>query len=170
MIIVDLWHFETGFPPELYLVLWVLSNSNLPQVQTIFGDNHIFLKLWRTCSYKNKLRSWGSQFFLKNSHMFSILSSDLDLILQKSPFLVQEMVSCVAQLIIMAKAGRSMLHHVNFLCFYSCKSSFFSLHIYLAGVYYDLPLLVFVIIVVQFCCYNNKLVKRKAKMFEWKCI
>jgi len=35
------------------------------------------------------------------------LKSDLDLILQKSPFLIQEMVSCVAQLIAMAKAGRT---------------------------------------------------------------
>lgn len=32
---------------------------------------------------------------------------DLDLVLQKSPFLLQEMVNCVGQLIAMAKAGRS---------------------------------------------------------------
>ena len=32
---------------------------------------------------------------------------DLDLVLQKSPFLIQEMVNCVGQLIAMAKAGRS---------------------------------------------------------------
>nr|XP_058967109.1 translocation protein SEC63 homolog [Pocillopora verrucosa] len=34
------------------------------------------------------------------------LKSDLDLILQKSPFLIQEMVSCVSQLVGMAKEGR----------------------------------------------------------------
>lgn len=38
-----------------------------------------------------------------NPHM----KQDLELILQKSPMLVQEMISCVAQLIAMAKAGRS---------------------------------------------------------------
>ena len=32
---------------------------------------------------------------------------DLDLVLRKSPFLLQEMVNCVGQLIAMAKAGRS---------------------------------------------------------------
>jgi translocation protein SEC63 len=35
------------------------------------------------------------------------LKLDLNLILEKSPMLVQEMISCVAQLIAMAKAGRS---------------------------------------------------------------
>lgn len=35
------------------------------------------------------------------------LKLDLDLVLQKSPFLVQEMVNCVAQLIAMGKAGRT---------------------------------------------------------------
>ena len=35
--------------------------------------------------------------------------SDLDLILQKSPFLIQEMVRCVSQLVGMAKEGRGML-------------------------------------------------------------
>ncbi|XP_020622876.1 translocation protein SEC63 homolog [Orbicella faveolata] len=35
------------------------------------------------------------------------LKTDLDLVLQKSPFLIQEMVNCVGQLIAMAKAGRT---------------------------------------------------------------
>lgn len=39
--------------------------------------------------------------------------SDLDLILQKSPFLIQEMVSCVSQLVGMAKEGRGRLKLVN---------------------------------------------------------
>ena len=63
-----------------------------------------------------------------------MLSSDLDLILQKSPFLVQEMVSCVAQLIVMAKAGRSMLHHsftyINFHDFTAVNPLFFHFVIY----------------------------------------
>ena len=43
-----------------------------------------------------------------------LVSADLDLILQKSPFLIQEMVSCVAQLIAMAKAGRSKTPYILF--------------------------------------------------------
>ena len=39
--------------------------------------------------------------------------SDLDLILQKSPFLIQEMVSCVSQLVGMAKEGRGRLKLVD---------------------------------------------------------
>lgn len=39
--------------------------------------------------------------------IFISLILDLDLVLQKSPYLIQEMVSCVGQLIAMAKAGRS---------------------------------------------------------------
>ena len=41
------------------------------------------------------------------------IPADLDLILSKSPYLIQEMVSCVAQLIAMAKAGRSKSQFVN---------------------------------------------------------
>ena len=41
------------------------------------------------------------------------MSADLDLVLSKSPYLIQEMVSCVAQLIAMAKAGRSKSQFFN---------------------------------------------------------
>lgn len=48
------------------------------------------------------------EFILKSYIMFFICRTlDLNLVLQKSPFLIQEMVSCVGQLIAMARAGRS---------------------------------------------------------------
>ena len=47
------------------------------------------------------------------NNTFHFIPADLDLILSKSPYLIQEMVSCVAQLIAMAKAGRSKSQFVN---------------------------------------------------------